>query len=246
MDRRIIDFRTDAVLPEEFVAVEPKHMIYACGDGYGGFVKGSNYLEQTNIEAFSKIGFNVFCCLFQDKSNIDYLVANPELNVVLCIITGNPDIDNPIFARLFTGLLSVICTDDKRFYPSAQISFTMLKVGGICDRVSVPIHVVGTINAAGHIYSGDPGWGVPNFALVKLDGTNRHIATFQKAGAEFNTSAKFKNNRPPNTSRNNAIAKGLQQMYNRDYARRQDSWANWRKRQTNKQGGAKGRRTRKV
>jgi hypothetical protein len=236
MDHRIIDFRAEHVLPEEFVAVEPKRMIYACGDGYGGFTKAGNALKKTNIEMFSKIGFNVFCCLYKNDANINYLMANPELNVVLCIITGDPRIDNPIFVRLFAASLSVICTDDTRFYPSAQISFALLKVGGICDRVHLPYHVVGTITG-GRIYSGDPQWGPPNFALVKLHESNHHVATFQKSTAEFNSAAKYKNTTEPNTSKNNAIARKLAEMYFLEEARRERSWANWRARHTKPKGG---------
>jgi len=235
MDKRIIDFSSgNNTLPEEFIPLETKRMIYACGDAYGGFVKGGNNLKKTNIEVFSKLGFNVFCCVGKSSNNIDYLTSKPELNIVLCILTGNVDIDYPILEDLFPNMLDLISTDDIRFYPSAKVAFTMLKNGGICEKVSRAYVVKGTVYS-GRVYPGDFQWGNPNFSIVSIDKTRR--LTFKKVGKTFNTRAIYTNNIPNNTSNNENIARRLQQTFDDGQRFVDKSWENWHTRHAYNKGG---------
>jgi hypothetical protein len=192
MDKRIIDFSSDPVLPEEFVVVKDKRMIYACGDGYDGFVKSDNSMNKTNIEAFAKLGFNVFCCIQKEPGNIEYLTRNPDLNIVLCIMTGIAETDYSILQHLFPNMLELISTDDTRFYPSAKTAFTMLRVGGICERVSSAYIIKGGV-FSGTVRVGDLQWGMPNFSIISIE-KNRRIVTLKKVGTKFNSSAKYVNN----------------------------------------------------
>lgn len=246
MDKRIIIFSgTEAnVLPEQFVSVTAKRMIYACGDGYGGFFKTGNYKSKTNIQAFSELGFNVFCCVGKNPGNISYLSEHPELNVVLCIMTGIPDVDFPILEQLFPKCLELISTDDIRFYPSAKTAFTMLKVGGLCDRVSRAYIIKGSV-LSGSVRTGDFQWGNPNFSIESIDETQR-IVTLKKVGITFNTNAKYVNNVANNTSHNEKIARRLQNVYSATNSFVGKSWANWHTRRagganwhTRRAGGAK-------
>jgi len=236
MDKRIIIFSAteDNILPEQFVSVKSKRMIYACGDGYGGFIKGENYKSKTNIQAFTELGFNIFCCVEENPGNISYLTEHPELNIVLCIMTGIDDVDFPILGQLFPNCLDLISTDDTRFYPTAKTAFTMLKVGGLCDRVSSVYIIKGSV-LSGTVHAGDFQWGLPNFRIESIERT-RKIITLKKVGTIFNSSAKYVNNLPNNTSRNENIARRLQNVYNAKNAFIEKSWANWR---TRRSGGAK-------
>lgn len=233
MDRRILDFSAgQLLLPEEFVALKKKRMIYACGDGYGGFVKGGNYKSKTNIEAFSKLGFNVFCCVGKDPANIAYLSSKPNLNMVLCIMTGNKETNYSILEQLFPNMLDLISTDDTRFYPSAKVAFSMLKVGGICEKVSRAYIIKGSV-WDGRVFPGDFQWGMPNFSIESLEKA-RHIVTLKKVGTKFNSNAKYANNIQNNTSHNENIARRLQNLYTFKNALANRSWANWHTRRAAK------------
>lgn len=249
MDRRILDFSSgDVALPEEFTALEKKRMIYACGDAFGGFTKAGNNMKKTNIEVFSKLGFNVFCCVGKSSDNIDYLASKPDLNVVLCIMTGNKDIDYPILERLFPSMLELISTDDTRFYPSAEVAFTMLKVGGFCEKVSKAYIIKGFVSG-GRVYPGDFKWGMPNFSIENSDKGQRHFI-LKKDGKIFNTSARFTNNVPNNISNNERLARRLQNSFNSELLVNPEvarqSWVNWRTRQakSKSKSGGKTRRNR--
>jgi len=252
MDRRILDFSSGGVaLPEEFTALEKKRMIYACGDAFGGFTKTGNNMRKTNIEVFSKLGFNIFCCVGKSIDNIDYLTSKPELNVVLCIMTGNKDIDYPILENLFPSMLELISTDDTRFYPSAKVAFTMLKVGGLCEKVSRAYIIKGFVSG-GRVYTGDFQWGTPNFSIEDSDKLRRHFI-LKKAGKTFNTSARFTNNIPNNISNNEKLARRLQNSFNSELLVNPEvarqSWVNWHTRraareQSKSKSGGKSRRNR--
>ena len=133
-DTRILHFTNKTIcLPTEFVDVNPKQMIYAAGDGLGGFDKKEE--KKTNIEIFTQLGFNIFVCVEYEKKNIQYIRENPDLNIVLCIITGDNTIDYPILNTLFFNMIDTINTDDIRMYPSCKTAFNMLKHGGVCVNV---------------------------------------------------------------------------------------------------------------
>lgn len=224
-DIRIIDFSNPKQLPENFTSVANKRMIYACGDQWGGFDKNVNSLKKTNIEEFSKIGFNIFCCVGVEPNNIEYLRKNPYLNIVLCILTGDHTIDYPILERLFQNSLDCISTDDTRIYPSAKTSFTMLKLGGIAYRVHISYQVTGYIDLNGKIYESDFKWGSPNFTEQEnID----NLLTFKKISDIFDPNAKYIDTRYPNTSRNRRLVERLVEQDNYHNRRLRDSWKDWR------------------
>jgi hypothetical protein len=226
MDPRIIQFKdAPSYLPNMFIPIEPKNMIYAAGDGYGGFMKNGADMEKTNIECFSKLGYNIFCCSETDipdslRDNINYLQEHPELNVILCILTGDNSVDYPILQRLFDNSLSLISTDDKRVYPSATLAFSMLKLGGICEHVHIS-----------HIYNNHQ-WSEPNFKLLDV---NNYFLRFKKISLELNNVGSLNtfenhyvsamiNNTQPNINKRKQI---LKQFLNKINTNRSQSWKRW-------------------
>jgi len=192
-DERIIVFSEckDAIdlckLPDNFISFEQKKMIYASGDGYGGYKKPkyNNINKKTNIECFSQSpnNFNVFCCLEMETNNIEYLIANPTLNIVLCILTGDKNIDEKTLNYLFNNSISVISTDDKRIYPSAKLSFNMLKVGGICENLRYD-KLIGSFNHDTLKIDEkdyDKYWGEPNFIRDNYN----NLEIFKKTSDKF-------------------------------------------------------------
>ena len=124
----------------------------------------------------------------------------------------------------------------------------MLKKDGICNRVSIPLHVTGYIDANGNIYPEDLQWGMPNFDLLESNNAPRY-AVFKKNSEEFQPQAKFRNSKPPNTSRNENIAKKLMQIYKSQKIRNNiaaESWAKWHKNHPSKPRGGTRRETKKT
>lgn len=203
LDERILNFRDENIrLPKQFRNIQPKRIIYAAGDVFGGPKKNLNDENITNIEAYSKLGYNIFCCTGMEDTNISYLMNYPELNIVLCILTGTDNIDYPILERLFKNSIDEINTDDTRFYPSAKTCFILLKTGGVCKNVSIPYQIAPNKRSK---YSperfrkdGDMRWGFPNFIQIEKKG---HNVTFEKNGDKFDENAKYINNSQNNISR---------------------------------------------
>ena len=167
---KILDFKSSVVLPSDFIDINPKRMIYACGDGMGGPDK--DVLDETNVEAYSKLGYNIFCCVDEYSADIqknkEYLINN--LNAVLCILTGDNSIDYPILERLFQNSIDLIKTDDRRFFPPSHLTYKILKIDGDCTVPNLRIngstgYVVrdGKAVAAGNKIPPDLGWKYPNF-----------------------------------------------------------------------------------
>jgi hypothetical protein len=184
MDERISDIRIPVghfiKLPARFVDVEPKRMIYACGDAMGGKDKSGD-LSITNIEAYSKEGFNIFVCVGDDDRNMHYLSEHPELNIMLILLSGNPRADFVRLRKAFTGVLDTIDTDDHRVFPDSQTTFHMLKKEGTAQNV---FHYI----VFGNQYRpADGGWGEPNFKHTKI---NINVLQFQKKGDVFVESTK--------------------------------------------------------
>jgi hypothetical protein len=168
-DPRIIDFsKSSPFLPDTFITVEPKRVIYAAGDAFGGFNK-TNY-SQTNIEAFVKLGFNIFCVAPMDinNENLIYLKEHSELNIVVCILTTDNKKDYSLLQTLFNNSVSEIDTDDARFYPDSKTCFEILKQGGICSRVPRKFIFGQSKNTLRRepFYPFDSGWGEPNFTII--------------------------------------------------------------------------------
>jgi hypothetical protein len=140
MDDRILFFSDNGDslrLPSRFKNESPKWMIYAAGDGWGAYFNNNSRNTSvgiSNIEAFSKKGYNIFCCVEVSDINLKYLAEHPELNVVLCILTGTEQ-DGEILKQLFYNSIDLIDTDDTRIYPSSDVAYNMLVKGGICIRM---------------------------------------------------------------------------------------------------------------
>ena len=194
MDKRILDFSKDPVLPGSFKNVKECSIIYAAGDAFGGFDKMGNYTSITNIEAFYEQGYNIFCCaeISDDNENIKYLNDNKDLNVLLCILTGDNKTDFKQLIKLFEGAIDVINTDDVRFYPDSKTCFRLLKVGGICKRVHKRFLVGQSRNnlRAAHFHRFNSGWAEPNFIILEKDKRNQF--TLMKTGEEFNSNTNIR------------------------------------------------------
>jgi hypothetical protein len=141
MDDRVLFFSDNGDslrLPSRFKNESPKWMIYAAGDAWGAYFNNNSRnasLGISNIEAFSKKGYNIFCCVGLSDINLNYLAEHPELNVVLCILTGDNTQDYEILNQLFYNSIDLIDTDDTRFYPSSDVAYNILVNGGICIRM---------------------------------------------------------------------------------------------------------------
>jgi len=135
-DERVLLFKkaTSASfnIPLKFLTVSPKRMIFASGDAYGGWSDKNKAAKDglTNIEAFSKLGYNVFVCIEHETKNLEYLRSHPELNIVVCILIDDYKIDYDILRKLFKNSIDEFATDDSRFYPDSYTTFTILKKNG--------------------------------------------------------------------------------------------------------------------
>jgi hypothetical protein len=208
MDERVLDFSRDPVLPETFKNVDMRRIIYACGDALGGADKSINI---TNIEAYSKESYNIFCCIKMDNTNenIVYLNNHKELNIVVCMLTGDDGIDYKLLEKLFSGSIDLINTDDRRFYPDSKTCFEMLKPGGKCINVHRRFIVGQAINnsRAAKFYKFNSGWTRPNFEMEKQG----NVFTLTKTGSVFNDNTNTKNLRAIQEINNSRIANNLPQ-----------------------------------
>jgi hypothetical protein len=208
MDERVLDFSKNPVLPVAFKGVNNRRIIYAAGDGYEGFIKRGN-TRVTNIESFSKNRYNIFCCAEMDdtNANIVYLNNHKELNVVVCMLTGNEEIDYTLLVKLFRGSVDIINTDDKRFYPDSRTCFEILKPGGKCLNVHRRFIVGQTRNnrVAARFHKFNSGWANPNFEMEKQDS----MFTLTKTGRVFNENTDTKNLRAIQENKNSGIANNL-------------------------------------
>ena len=203
VDNRILHFTNKTIrLPTIFVDVNPKQMIYAAGDGLGGFDKEEKNInnKKTNIEIFTQLGFNIFVCAAYEKTNIQYIRDNHELNIVLCIITGDNTIDYPILNTLFFNMIDIINTDDTRIYPSCKTAFNMLKHGGVCENVQKKLI--------------DNCWKL-NFDEEKIN-EKSNISSFTKRDQIFMNATATANT---NTNEN--------ATYNKNIKQRKNSWKIW-------------------
>jgi len=173
-DTRIIDFSSDnsLTLPPRFLREPNKSMIYAAGDFKGGYMNlNSRSSDTSNIEFLYVYGYNIFCCIGggMDATNINilYLQANPHVNVVLCLLTGDNARDFTILRLLFHNMISLLDTDDLRFYPNSETVFDILRDGGVCVNLHER-YILGQPKNNLHMQSFMPfdnGWGEPNFTI---------------------------------------------------------------------------------
>jgi len=235
---RIVDFSiSNPVLPSKFIDVPRKRMIYAAGDAWGGFDKQNANRGLTNIEAFTKLGFNIFCCKdspSESDDNLVYLNKHPDLNIVVCILTGINKVDFPILRTLFKNSLEEINTDDTRFYPDSESVFEMLKHGGVSLRVHSRFIIGQTKNTHKAIpwMPFDLGWGEPNFRIIKHE---RWLYNFVKIGMKYISES------------DNSIFRNIQEKNNAVYANRLrlENAAAWNINRATRKRGAGRKKTRK-
>ena len=204
-DERIIEFSKysvdDIYLPKKFKYEEPKWIIYAAGDGRGGYFEGRSS-DITNIEVFSKKGYNIFCCIGKEKENIEYLTKHPKLNVVICILEGEDKTkdDYAKLKKLFNDSIDLIDTDDTRFYIPSDIAYDLLVSNGICLNVVKNIREDSKHknyrNSNGRLLAhrgynriGDKGWEGSKFREVQ---DNMYIKVDMKGGRRKNRKTKSK------------------------------------------------------
>lgn len=202
---RIIDFSNPRQV--RFETEEPKRMIYAAGDAFGGPNKHNT--SKTNIQAYTELGYNIFCycCppLDETNQNILYLNAHPELNILVCLLTGDNAIDFPILQSIFNNSLDEINTDDPRFYPNSKTAFEMLKPGGIC----INVHQRFVIGQYKPFYPFDSGWGEPNLTTLAYE-NNRF--SFRKSGIVYRDETDFSEFRKIQEQRNQNMANNLRRQ----------------------------------
>jgi hypothetical protein len=173
----IIDFREPISsihpgrLSAAFAATPVKKMMYAAGDGFGGYTSRASRTQMSNIEFFYKTGFNIFCYLgsapSQDAPNMEYLTRN-NLPICVCIVVEDDQTNYQYLRALFPpNSLDMIDTDDHRWHVDSRTAFHLLKPGGLCVRVTknaIVGHVAGSYRSAS---PPDWGWGEPNFATER-------------------------------------------------------------------------------
>ena len=137
-DSRILDFRNDNIeIPSNFLLNEYRNMMLACGDGIKDHDKNI-----TDIEFYTKknLPINIFCCSYDYndinlKINIDYILCNPELNIILCLFNNENINEINKLINLFKNSIDHIGTDDSRFMIPANITYEILNCNGIIHDI---------------------------------------------------------------------------------------------------------------
>lgn len=129
----ILDFTSneEVIIPDKFKYITLKNMMLTAGDGNSHF-EGLNGL---NVETMTQLGYNIFCCLPPDhknsagklKDNIDYLLTHPEVNVLICLIDLQNDLQLWKLAELFDEQIDTINSHDMRWYLPQNICYRLLK-----------------------------------------------------------------------------------------------------------------------
>ena len=135
-DERILDFSKDLSeikIPEMFKQNKEVNVMLTAGDSISWF--GEFKSGELNLVSMPPYGWNVFCCLGFDsgysselKKNIDYLISNPGLNVLLCLIDLTDMHQCIKFGKFFEGKVDKIDSHDKRWYLPSHICYKILKL----------------------------------------------------------------------------------------------------------------------
>lgn len=152
---RIINFFSDysnLSLPEWFDTIPNKKIMLAAGDGYYKTGHNSIYIENkqiinrplnmpTDIEFMFKLdSYTIFCChpnynTYGLEQNINYIKANPEIKVILCLCDLNNDFHCWKLLDLFENKINVINSHDTRLYIPGNIAHKILVKDGYCLNV---------------------------------------------------------------------------------------------------------------
>ena len=129
----IIDFTKNdkPKIPNHFQYVQIKKMMLTAGDGDNAF----EGLKGLNVETMSSLGYNIFCCLPPEydnsggklKENLEYLSKHPELNIIICLIDLQNDLQIWKLAELFEETIDIINSHDMRWYLPQNICYRLLK-----------------------------------------------------------------------------------------------------------------------
>lgn len=129
----VLDFTTNETvkIPDKFKYVQLKNMMLTAGDGNSHF----EGLRGLNIETMTQVGYNIFCCLPPEhknsagklKENLDYLSNHPELNVIICLIDLQNDLQLWKLAEIFDEQIDTINSHDMRWYLPQNICYRLLK-----------------------------------------------------------------------------------------------------------------------
>lgn len=145
-DKRILDFREPNVsLPEEFFKISMRKMILASGDGFRQRYFNKNHETITDIEyytTYTNPKYNIFCLLYgyndsEYEKNLEYLKINPTLNIVMCLINFDNELELNKLCSIFKNSITYINTDDIRFYIPGKYAHKLLLDEGIADGVEI-------------------------------------------------------------------------------------------------------------
>jgi hypothetical protein len=125
------DIDKNLQIPQKFKYVQTKKMMLTAGDGNNQF----EGLTGLNIETMTQLGYNIFCCLPPDhinsagklKENLQYLSNHPELNIIICLIDLQNDLQLWKLTELFDEDVDLINSHDMRWYLPQNICYRLLK-----------------------------------------------------------------------------------------------------------------------
>jgi len=142
------DINNQLQIPQKFKYVQTKKMMLTAGDGDNPF----EGLRGLNIETMTHLGYNIFCCLPPDhinsggklKENLEYLSNHPEMNIIICLIDLQNDLQVWILAELFDEDIDLINSHDMRWYLPQNICYRLLKrnENSHCVIVKKPIEYI--------------------------------------------------------------------------------------------------------
>ena len=142
------DINNQLQIPQKFKYVQTKKMMLTAGDGNNQF----EGLTGLNIETMTQLGYNIFCCLPPDhinsggklKENLEYLSNHPELNIIICLIDLQNDLQLWKLTELFDEDVDLINSHDMRWYLPQNICYRLLKnnENSHCVIVKKPIEYI--------------------------------------------------------------------------------------------------------
>jgi hypothetical protein len=132
-------------IPQKFKYVQTKKMMLTAGDGNNQF----EGLTGLNIETMTQLGYNIFCCLPPDhinsggkiKENLEYLSNHPELNIIICLIDLQNDLQLWKLTELFDEDVDLINSHDMRWYLPQNICYRLLKNNENSHCIIIKHHV---------------------------------------------------------------------------------------------------------
>jgi len=138
-DKRILDFRKNSrlMLPCDFLTLDKRKMILACGDGYG-----HGYQKKIDLIKYNNEGFNIYCCspdynVNGLRLNIEYLKSKFDLNIILCLFDIYDTTHLNKLVELFHNSINYITTDDFAYNIPMIYSYQLLSKEGLIDQIDI-------------------------------------------------------------------------------------------------------------